>query len=57
MFSRMVCACLKTFALLRLVMQEIMSREWGLLLLDEVHVVPAQMFRKVSADLWVPEPY
>ncbi|EIE26133.1 DNA repair helicase rad25 [Coccomyxa subellipsoidea C-169] len=29
------------------VMDEIASREWGLLLLDEVHVVPAQMFRKV----------
>lgn len=29
------------------VMKEIQSREWGLLLLDEVHVVPAQMFRKV----------
>ena len=29
------------------VMEEIQGREWGLLLLDEVHVVPAQMFRKV----------
>ncbi|GMH32450.1 hypothetical protein BSKO_00284 [Bryopsis sp. KO-2023] len=29
------------------VMSEIKNREWGLLLLDEVHVVPAQMFRKV----------
>ena len=29
------------------IMNEIMSREWGLILLDEVHVVPAQMFRKV----------
>lgn len=29
------------------VMEAIASREWGLLLLDEVHVVPAQMFRKV----------
>ena len=28
------------------VMDFISSREWGLLLLDEVHVVPAQMFRK-----------
>jgi DNA excision repair protein ERCC-3 len=28
-------------------MEAIRSREWGLLLLDEVHVVPAQMFRKV----------
>ncbi|XP_016456350.1 general transcription and DNA repair factor IIH helicase/translocase subunit XPB1-like [Nicotiana tabacum] len=27
--------------------EEIRNREWGLLLLDEVHVVPAQMFRKV----------
>lgn len=30
-------------------MQLIQGQEWGLLLLDEVHVVPAQMFRKVSA--------
>ena len=29
------------------VMDQIRSREWGLLLMDEVHVVPAQMFRKV----------
>lgn len=27
----------------------ISDREWGLLLLDEVHVVPAAMFRKVQA--------
>ncbi|KAK4724247.1 hypothetical protein R3W88_027026 [Solanum pinnatisectum] len=27
--------------------EQIRNREWGLLLLDEVHVVPAQMFRKV----------
>lgn len=33
------------------VMDEIASREWGLLLLDEVHVVPAQMFRKVRLRL------
>jgi len=33
----------------RQVMEEIASREWGLLLLDEVHVVPAQMFRKARA--------
>ena len=32
------------------VMDEISSREWGLLLLDEVHVVPAQMFRKVQSQ-------
>lgn len=31
------------------VMEAIAGREWGLLLLDEVHVVPAQMFRKVCA--------
>eukprot|EP00953_Heterococcus_sp_UTEX-ZZ885_P004306 2829-Heterococcus_DN1.PRE.1 len=30
-----------------LIIQQIKSREWGLMLLDEVHVVPAQMFRKV----------
>lgn len=30
------------------VMDAISSREWGLLLLDEVHVVPANMFRKVN---------
>eukprot|EP01112_Ceratiomyxa_fruticulosa_P022402 TRINITY_DN8183_c0_g1_i1.p1 TRINITY_DN8183_c0_g1~~TRINITY_DN8183_c0_g1_i1.p1 ORF type:complete len:528 (-),score=92.02 TRINITY_DN8183_c0_g1_i1:26-1609(-) len=29
------------------IMEQITGREWGLLLLDEVHVVPAQMFRKV----------
>ncbi|KAI7835846.1 hypothetical protein COHA_010244 [Chlorella ohadii] len=29
------------------IMREIMSREWGLILLDEVHVVPAAMFRRV----------
>jgi hypothetical protein len=30
-------------------MRAIREREWGLLLLDEVHVVPAAMFRKVRA--------
>ncbi|KAG2382580.1 hypothetical protein C9374_005160 [Naegleria lovaniensis] len=30
------------------VMDHIESREWGLLVLDEVHVVPATMFRNVS---------
>ena len=29
------------------IMNQIREREWGLLLLDEVHVVPAHMFRKV----------
>ncbi|EAL67966.1 transcription factor IIH subunit [Dictyostelium discoideum AX4] len=29
------------------IMNEITNREWGLVLLDEVHVVPAAMFRKV----------
>lgn len=28
-------------------MDAIEEREWGLLLMDEVHVVPAAMFRKV----------
>ncbi|KAF7948103.1 uncharacterized protein EAE97_003514 [Botrytis byssoidea] len=27
------------------------SREWGLMLLDEVHVVPAQIFRKVTSSI------
>ncbi|XP_075508553.1 general transcription and DNA repair factor IIH helicase/translocase subunit XPB1-like isoform X1 [Primulina tabacum] len=29
------------------ILEEIRNREWGLLLMDEVHVVPAHMFRKV----------
>jgi hypothetical protein len=29
-------------------MRALREREWGLLLLDEVHVVPAAMFRKVG---------
>lgn len=31
----------------RKVMDQIQSREWGLIILDEVHVVPAAMFRRV----------
>ena len=33
------------------VMDVITSREWGLLLMDEVHVVPAKMFRKVVGSV------
>ncbi|KAL9655405.1 hypothetical protein ABK040_011246 [Willaertia magna] len=33
----------------KLIMDYIQSREWGLLILDEVHVVPANMFRKVAS--------
>jgi DNA excision repair protein ERCC-3 len=33
------------------VMQIIQSREWGCILLDEVHVVPAKMFRKVIGSI------
>lgn len=29
------------------IMEAMQRREWGLVILDEVHVVPAQMFRKV----------
>jgi len=29
------------------VLEQIQGREWGLMLMDEVHVVPAHMFRKV----------
>ncbi|KAI2637469.1 P-loop containing nucleoside triphosphate hydrolase protein [Xylaria nigripes] len=32
-------------------MDFITGREWGLMLLDEVHVVPAQIFRKVSHSI------
>ncbi|KAI5797069.1 P-loop containing nucleoside triphosphate hydrolase protein [Pyronema domesticum] len=32
-------------------MQFLMGREWGLLILDEVHVVPAAMFRKVLTSI------
>lgn len=33
------------------VMQYIESVEWGLLILDEVHVVPANVFRKVLTNV------
>eukprot|EP00815_Leptocylindrus_aporus_P005695 CAMPEP_0116053682 /NCGR_PEP_ID=MMETSP0322-20121206/2345_1 /TAXON_ID=163516 /ORGANISM="Leptocylindrus danicus var. apora, Strain B651" /LENGTH=763 /DNA_ID=CAMNT_0003536917 /DNA_START=210 /DNA_END=2502 /DNA_ORIENTATION=+ len=33
------------------VMDIIKSREWGLLLMDEVHVVPAKMFRRVISSV------
>ena len=33
------------------VMDQITSREWGLLLMDEVHVVPAKMFRRVIGSV------
>lgn len=32
-------------------MDFIKSREWGLMILDEVHVVPAAMFRKVTSTI------
>ncbi|KAI3903647.1 hypothetical protein MKW98_032301 [Papaver atlanticum] len=32
------------------IMEQIRNREWGLLLMDEVHVVPADMFLKVIKD-------
>jgi DNA excision repair protein ERCC-3 len=35
----------------QLVMDAITGREWGLLLMDEVHVVPAKMFRKVISSV------
>merc|ERR1719214_456468 len=31
------------------ILREIKKREWGLILLDEVHIVPAQIFRTVLA--------
>jgi DNA excision repair protein ERCC-3 len=33
------------------IMDSIASREWGLLLMDEVHVVPAKMFRRVIGSV------
>jgi DNA excision repair protein ERCC-3 len=33
------------------IMDVITSREWGLLLMDEVHVVPAKMFRRVVGSV------
>ena len=33
------------------IMDTITSREWGLLLMDEVHVVPAKMFRRVIGSV------
>lgn len=33
------------------IMDQITAREWGLLLMDEVHVVPAKMFRKVIGSV------
>jgi DNA excision repair protein ERCC-3 len=35
------------------VMDFIQSREWGFLILDEVHVVPAKMFRECVSGLKV----
>jgi len=32
-------------------MKFLQSREWGLMLMDEVHVVPAQMFRRVIGSI------
>ena len=32
-------------------MDFLQSREWGLMILDEVHVVPAHMFRKVTSSI------
>lgn len=32
-------------------MEFLTSREWGFILLDEVHVVPAAMFRKVVSTI------
>ncbi|EPZ32209.1 DNA repair helicase rad25 [Rozella allomycis CSF55] len=32
-------------------MEFLQSREWGLLILDEVHVVPAQVFRRVLTNI------
>ena len=51
------CVCVTTYNMVsaggkrsessREVLRQLQGREWGLMLLDEVHVVPAAMFRKV----------
>jgi hypothetical protein len=33
------------------VMDKIQSLEWGLLIMDEVHFIPARMFRKVLTNV------
>lgn len=35
----------------QLIMDKLKTHEWGLMILDEVHVVPAQMFRKVLENV------
>ena len=51
------CVCVTTYNMVsaggkrseesRRVLEQMRGREWGIMLLDEVHVVPAAMFRKV----------
>ena len=51
------CVCVTTYNMVsaggkrseesRRVLEQLRGREWGIMLLDEVHVVPAAMFRKV----------
>ena len=51
------CVCVTTYNMVsaggkrseasREVLRQLQGREWGIMLLDEVHVVPAAMFRKV----------
>ena len=43
----MICYSAKRGALAQQMIDAIRSREWGLMVLDEVHVAPADMFRKV----------
>eukprot|EP00878_Enallax_costatus_P006782 GHUV01007109.1.p1 GENE.GHUV01007109.1~~GHUV01007109.1.p1 ORF type:complete len:1248 (+),score=504.27 GHUV01007109.1:413-4156(+) len=55
------CICVTTFNMIAHsgkrsaygteIMELIKGQEWGLLLLDEVHVVPAKMFRKVFGEV------
>ena len=49
----MIAGTFKRAADSQRVFDAIVGREWGLILLDEVHVVPAEMFRCASDHGWV----
>ena len=49
----MIAGTFKRAAGSQRVFDAIVGREWGLILLDEVHVVPAEMFRCASDHGWV----
>ncbi|CAF0797270.1 unnamed protein product [Didymodactylos carnosus] len=56
------CVCVSTYSMIAHtqrrnaetaeVMKQLRGREWGLMLLDEVHTIPAKMFRTVLTIVW-----